>query len=289
MRPAVYWERAILVFCASWFFSYSPLWAKEFNVAVLGDAGVAKPVTATLQAQLKGFGVQRVALLGDQLYDPKSSYQEVWGSWLRDGFAFPWVAIGNHRKSVAEEVRFFGIPHDYYTGVDEAQARWIVLNSDDQELRPAEEQAQFLDRTLKAAAEPYVFVIFHHPPLTISARHQWKERERFHQAVRPILKSHAERVSAIFVGHDHISGAYFFEGVPLFVVGATWETFAPISVDLQEEGVHLRSHWLYDGATPSYLMLNIDSRTGTWKATFMDLKRERPLFVLSRSKLERAR
>jgi 3',5'-cyclic AMP phosphodiesterase CpdA len=109
------------------------------------------------------------------------------------------------------------------------------------------QQAAWLDDQLSKAQEKFIFVVFHHPPYTISNRHRWEERRDFHLRIRPLLVKYAEKITSLVVGHDHLASMIMLNNTPMIVSGATWETQTPSYLDYKEGPVHIKTVWNYRG------------------------------------------
>jgi 3',5'-cyclic AMP phosphodiesterase CpdA len=199
---------------------------------------------------------------GDNLYQG-TDYNIPWTHWMSKGFTFDVVAIGNHTAGYDEEVEFFGMPGEYYTRVMDG-TRFLVLNSDN--VRTAGEQARWLDRELSQANESRIFVVLHHPPLTLTSSHPWEERRAFHQAVRPLLFRHRDKLTAVIAGHDHMASLASFDGLPVVVSGAAHEARRPEVRNDVQEGIRVRTEWIFD-RTPYWVRLDLDSNDQDGKST----------------------
>ena len=81
------------------------------------------------------------------------------------------------------------MPDEYYAKVVE-DVRFIVLNSDNAANVLA--QRDFFLKEMTTAKETrrhFTFLIVHHPPATLSARHQWIEKKFFHDTFSPITSA----------------------------------------------------------------------------------------------------
>lgn len=238
-----------------------PLWAREY--AILGDAGVWNYSTRQIRNSIEAAGVPDLVMPGDNLYDGES-YDQPWAPWRSRGFRFPVVAIGNHHGGYAQEVAYFNLPGEYYAVRPEPGVLFIVLNSDHQAL--ANNQAEFLERTLQSAQDELIFVVFHHPPVSLTKSHFWEERQAFHRAVTPVLYRHRENVTALLLGHDHIAAWYDLGGIPTFVSGAAHEFKTAPALDETQRGLRIRSR--FTGVTaPQWIKLstNVTKKMATFE------------------------
>jgi len=211
--------------------------------AVIGDAGKWNDYAKSVRDSIRDEGIRHLILPGDNLYEKKDTYAGVWDHWSQHDLMFSVVAIGNHHLSYAAETRFFGMPGEYYSR-DIGRARFVVLNSDN--VATAGEQARWLADEL---AEPWVgerFVVFHHPPVTVSDKHPWTEREAFHRAVLPVILSRRDAITALLVGHDHIASLHTVDGIPVIVSGAVMEMRDGERSDYdRDDGISVRTLWMY--------------------------------------------
>ncbi|MBS1961531.1 MAG: metallophosphoesterase [Bdellovibrionales bacterium] len=256
--------------------------ATSYSYALLGDAGEWNSLGASVEKSARDAHVLDGILIGDNLY--VGTYDQQWTPWFRDGFRFPVVAIGNHHGGYAEEMRYFKMPAEAYTTWIAPGVAAIVLNSDN--VATADAQAKFLEKELRTLRAESIFVVYHHPMLTLSAAHSWKEREAFHRAVRPILYKYRKRLSAILNGHDHVAGAFSFGDLPVFLSGAIKEAFPFRSVNGMQENIRVKTEWAYRGrptwgkltvhphsrestiefieANPTRSICHVRVRTGEW-------------------------
>ncbi|MEK6624954.1 MAG: metallophosphoesterase [Bdellovibrionota bacterium] len=220
--------------------------AQALELALFGDGGKKTESTEQILQSIMKYQVKDVALLGDNLYDMSVSYGDVWDDWFFKGLRFPIVALGNHRLSYQHEREYFHMPDEYYAKVVE-DVRFIVLNSDNAANVLAQRDF-FLKEMTTAKGDPaaFTFLIFHHPPATLSARHQWIEKKFFHDTFRPLLLQYRDQIDAIFVGHDHVAAVYSFADIPLVVSGAAYEFF-PVTPVTNEvvPGVGIKTFWIY--------------------------------------------
>lgn len=227
------------------------------SLALVGDAGSENSLTRQLRQSIASQQIQNVALLGDNLYDANFSYEQIWNPWRQLGLRFPIVAIGNHTSGYTEEMRYFHMPAEAYS-VKTPGARFIVLNSDN--LSTAYSQAVWFEKEIDQAVEPLIFVIFHHPPITLSRRHNWEEKKDFQIPIRQIIYKHRQKISGIFVGHDHLASFIQMEGIPLIVSGASFESFQGLVLKGFEGLFHVKTHWLSRGEF-FWTRLDFNSRT----------------------------
>lgn len=244
-------------------------WAALQTYGIIGDAGLWNSGTEVVRKSMMLSRVQQLILPGDNLYDPRQTYAQVWSPWIQKGFIPSYVAIGNHNQSYAEEIRFFRMPGAFYTKVDNG-VRWIILNSDDEST--AELQTKWFDRTLSAATEKIIFLVFHHPSYTVSHFHPWTEKFQFQSRLRPLIWKHRNKITAILNGHDHIAALISLNEIPLVVSGASQEQRADVPMNYTDENVNVRTLWYYRGL-PHWVRLDINTDTQEVWLNFVEAPR----------------
>lgn len=192
---------------------------------LLGDAGVKNNTTQLLKQSLAVNNFKEIISLGDNLYKPFQSYEYVWNDWKQEGFQFPLVAIGNHHSSYDAEVSYFKLPGEYYAKEFNG-ALFVVLNSDYK--LNADIQVRWLDHVLSNAKQKMIFLIYHHPSVTLNSYHAWEDRLRFQTGVRSLIKKHAPKITALLNGHEHSTAIYLLDNVPMVLSGASFEQFKPV-------------------------------------------------------------
>ena len=239
---------------------------------IVGDSGWPSRETANVRRSLLRSRVHRLIMPGDNLYFPLvTTYEDAWGPWRSQGFEFPIVALGNHVLTYEAEMTYFGMPSEYFTHI-EGSSLFIVLNSDNEST--VEEQARFLRNALEASLSQFVFVVFHHPPVTISRRHDWREKEHFHNVIRPIVERYRDKVTAIIVGHDHVAGLYELNGIPMIVSGASVEALPTGTARLRQGSVKVETRWVYQGK-PSWARMDVVPGQNEVWINFLEIGRER--------------
>ncbi|MCB0405726.1 MAG: metallophosphoesterase [Bdellovibrionales bacterium] len=252
------------------FFLCSLAWARVYTFAVLGDAGVWDKHTKDIRKSIRNSAdIHRLILPGDNLYDLKQSYFDVWSNWA--GFSFSAVAIGNHTLGYKEEVEFFRLPGEYYTRVWGNDVLLIVLNSDNE--NSVDEQMIWLEGQLKVASQQFVALIYHHPTYTVSANHAWKEKKRFQNRLRDILRRYADKIDLIINGHDHIASLVELDGkLPMLISGASFESRHAKPVDYKaEDGTSVKTRWLYEDGS-HWTRLDFNTEEGDVWINFVDAK-----------------
>jgi hypothetical protein len=189
--------------------------AQTTQLALMGDCGRPGNSLNNLKSSLLKSGIRNLVLPGDNLYE--STYENVWNGWKKVGFLFDVVAIGNHNDGYEKEVRYFEMPGEYYSKVISG-ARFIVLNSDN--VFNVSKQMKWLKQELKQAREKTIFLVYHHPTFTITEDHFWFEKATFQTEMRKIFVDFKDKISAVIVGHDHISSFVDFGHIPAIVAGS---------------------------------------------------------------------
>jgi hypothetical protein len=222
------------------------------SMAIMGDAGQAGASLNRLRSSVAKAKVQSIIMPGDNLYF--GTYPATWNIWKEQGFKFDVVAIGNHNQSYAEEVRYFSLPGEYYTTVKNG-ARFFVLNSDN--TRNVEEQFKWLNEQIVNVTEKMTFLVFHHPTFTLTSLHSWKEKRNFQLHMREFLRLHGQKISALLLGHDHVSTLVDFGDIPAIVAGSGREVRSASPVDFSEEGFRVKTRHLAE-QTQHWVRLDID-------------------------------
>ena len=176
---------------------------------------------------------------GDNLYS--GTYESVWNNWKNSGFKFDITAIGNHNSGYEKEVKYFGMPSQYYSVVKEG-ARFFVLNSDN--LANVTEQFNWLKKEFNAATENLIFLVYHHPTFSISKSHTWNEKKSFQLQMREFLKLNHERITALLLGHDHMSEFLDFGPVPVVIAGSGREVRNEGPISFSEDGFKIETRYL---------------------------------------------
>jgi len=234
--------KIVLILC-SILFTF-PSAADVSTFAIIGDAGVWNSHSEQVRDSIQRSKVKHLIMPGDNLYDIKQKYQDVWKHWSERGMEFSVVALGNHRRSTAEEIEYFNMPKDYYSKAI-GDSLFVVLNSENDSA--GREQAAYLELQLNNLKQKYAFVVFHRPPVTLTPKHRWEQRKDFHQAIRPLLTKYKETITGVIVGHDHIASLVEMSGIPLIVSGAVFESQIHRPVDFKDSDVNVKTQWLSEG------------------------------------------
>jgi hypothetical protein len=239
---------------------------------VFGDGGAFTREAESVLESMSSEGIRDLVLLGDNAY-PGWEYEAAWGPWLAAGFRFPVVALGNHHNGYENEMAFFKLRYEYYSKELAPGVLAVVLNSDNE--NTAEEQAAYLEEVFETSDAESIFVLFHHPMLSLTKNHPWTERARFHQAVRPVIQRYRHRVSAVLNGHDHLAGAFSFDSLPVLVSGAVKEVMAYDPVYGKQESIEVKTEWAYR-PRPTWLRLSVVPFSTDSRIDFVDAGTSRP-------------
>ncbi len=241
------------------------LLADAHSFAIIGDAGLWNSHTRGVRDSISKNGITDLILPGDNLYI--GTYELAWRPWTE--FRFPVVAIGNHHGGYDAEVKYFKMPGEYYVQDIGTDLRFLVLNSDN--TSTASEQATWLDINLENSQAKFNFLVFHHPPFSITKNHKWKEREKFHKNVLPIILKHKHKIDALIVGHDHIASLLTLDELPMIVSGATHEFLNASPVNHVDRDVHVQTRWLFQPAA-FWVRMDIDTEADDIQLNFVHAK-----------------
>ncbi len=235
--------------------------SNESTFAIIGDAGHWNENTEQVRNSILRTPIRDLVLPGDNLYLTALGYERVWNPWSKAGFRYTVPAIGNHNGGYNEEMSFFNMPGEYFSVVRGSDTRFIVLNSDNK--KNAKEQIVWADQELSEAQEKLIFLVYHHPSLTVSDDHDWEERKTFQVGVRALMKKHRQRITAILNGHDHLATLVHFDTLPVFVSGATHDTRSGERLNETQQGIRVKTAWLFN-ETPHWLRLDVapNARSG---------------------------
>lgn len=229
------------------------------RMAVIGDAGKSGTSLEFLKRSIAKEEITSLIMPGDNLYS--GTYESVWDSWKEAGFQFDVVALGNHHGGYWNEVNYFGMPGEYFSTV-KSGARFIVLNSDN--TMSVDQQFAWLEKEMVRVQENLVFLVFHHPTFTVSPKHNWQERREFQLKMRQFLKSHGSKITALLIGHDHISTFIEFGSIPVVLAGSGREARPADPVFYTEDGFQIRTRYL---APQSQHWAVLEVNEGTLDAT----------------------
>ncbi|MES2803664.1 MAG: hypothetical protein V4654_14325, partial [Bdellovibrionota bacterium] len=138
--------------------------AEELKFAVLGDAGRWNTNAQIVQTSILKYNTHRLIMPGDNLYS--GTYEKVWAPWKSAGFTYDVIAIGNHTLGYAKEVKFFEMPGEFFSkSYLNGDLQFLVLNSDN--TANVNQQMTWFEQQLQNSTAKQVFVVYHHPSLTI--------------------------------------------------------------------------------------------------------------------------
>jgi len=210
-------RRVIFLICGV--LLWNPTLASLQTYALMGDAGYWNQNTRALRDHLMNQNIYNLVMPGDNLYELHHlSYKEAWDPWRIFNFKFDVVAIGNHNLGYQKEMDYFNLPGTYFKK-QFGKTVFLVLNSDDKTNVSA--QQAWIENELTQINDELVFVMFHHPPVTVSNRHKWEESKGFHLVILPTVLLYRSKIQALIVGHDHIASLHTLDDFPVIVAGAT--------------------------------------------------------------------
>ena len=264
MRQQIYILISVCIFLGN-----ASAWGEKHQFALLGDAGENNNHIERVFKSLEQTEVRRLVLLGDQLYKLKKTYAQVWDRWKLAGFQFEVVTLGNHHTTYAEEMAYFEMPAEFYAKAISPQIKFLVLNSDNEQT--VDEQMKWFENELASATEKFVFVVYHHPSLTMHRTHKWKEKEQFQIRARELLERYRSKVTALLVGHDHIATMMEYGDLPVILSGATQDIRFGFPPEGRQEGIEITNHWYFDFHS-YWVRLTIDDETDAAQVEFVRAK-----------------
>lgn len=229
------------------FISFSSF-SEELKFAVLGDAGLWNSNSKSLLASITSFNTQKMIMPGDNIYS--GTYEKAWTPWRDAGITFDVVAIGNHHLGYAKEIKYFGMPGEYFTKTYlNGEVAFFVLNSDN--TANVSEQMTWFESQLKTTTAKQVYVVYHHPSLTIG-EHKWTEKKEFQTKIRALFKTYRSKITAVIVGHDHVAALINFDNLPVIVSGSAQSPDKGSPVNNVQEGIQVKSQ-IYLSAQPYWV------------------------------------
>lgn len=232
-------------------------------IAIMGDSGEAGSEMNALKESVLNEQALSILMPGDNLY--KGTYASVWNGWKKSGFNFDIVAIGNHNGGYKNEIEYFNMPAEYYS-VKKDGARFIVLNSDNE--RNVTEQMTWLKNELDQANENLIFITFHHPTFTITKSHTWTEKKIFQLQMRQVLKQYSSKISALILGHDHVSEFMYFGATPVIVAGSGREVRNEKPVSFTDDGFLVETQFMAP-RTQHWALMEIETGATEARVTFI--------------------
>ncbi|MCM2353966.1 MAG: metallophosphoesterase [Pseudobdellovibrio sp.] len=222
--------------------------AEELRFAVVGDAGFWNNNSKSLLTSITNFKTQKMVMPGDNIY--KGTYEQAWAPWKNAGITFDVVAIGNHHLGYANEVKYFGMPGEYFAkSYLNGEVLFLVLNSDN--TKTVNEQMTWFESQLKSTTAKQVYVVYHHPSLTIG-EHKWTEKKEFQIKIRSLFKTYRSKITAAIVGHDHVAALINFDNLPVIVSGSAQSPDKGSPVNNVQEGIQVKSQ-IYLSAQPYWV------------------------------------
>lgn len=255
--------------------------ARTYRYAVMGDAGEWNSNTRKVYSSLLRHNVKTLVMPGDNLYSwpwSAKTYEEVWYPWRIANFDFLAVAIGNHHGGYAEEVKYFEMPSEYYAKIINNFVKFIVLNSDNE--ANAAYQAQFLEYALLNAQTPFTFIVYHHPTYTVSPWHWDIEKAKFQKAIRPILHKYRNKITALLVGHDHISLVAHYNDLPVILSGSTHEQRPHLPLNYTNDEVTVTTNW-YNSTHALWAYLTLDDNSQEARVNYIRGSNDKPMCTLA--------
>lgn len=240
------------------FFQF-PVFAAKYEFAVVGDGGLWSKDTQSVRDSIVRHDVRDLILPGDNMYPAPlfyPSYEEVWTPWVDVGCIFDAVAIGNQHNSYKKEMKFFNMTDEAYVVKHDKFVKFIILNSDNEDT--ADEQAEFLVESLDKAKEPFVFLVYHHPSYPLSFYHDIDEKKDFHKAIRPLLLKYRSKITALIVGHEHLSLVAHFNDLPVILDGSTHEQREQTALTYTKNGVRVKTEW-FDNKAPAWARISLNT------------------------------
>lgn len=241
------------------------------NFGVLADGGVWNANANAVQKSMLESDIHNLILPGDNLYGVSEGYDSVWKNWRDQKFRFDVVALGNHHGGYAQEIDYFKMPAEYYSKII-GPSQFLVLNSDRED--NAREQARWLEKKIQSSRSQFLFLVYHHPPITISDRHRWEEKKKFHNAVFPVVMRYRDQITALMVGHDHLASIIDVAGLSVIVSGANWQTLPGKMVNQPVGRGWAKTLWLYN-QDPHWARLDIHGKSDTVWVNFVNARLEK--------------
>ena len=235
------------LFLAVFLFSFTTF-AETLKFAVVGDAGLWNSNSKMLLESIVKFDSKKMVMPGDNIYS--GTYEKAWTPWINAGVTFDVVAIGNHHLGYAKEVKFFGMPAEFFAkSYLNGDVLFLVLNSDN--TKTVNEQMAWFENQLKDSTAKQIYAVYHHPSLTIG-EHKWTEKKAFQIKMRALLKTYRSKITAVIVGHDHVAALINFDSLPVIVSGSAQSPDKGSPVNNVQEGITVKSE-IYLTAQPYWV------------------------------------
>lgn len=219
------------------------IYASDLQFGLLGDAGRWNRNTQILLNSMNSTEVKKLVMPGDNLYE--GTYEQHWGPWQKAGFTFDVVALGNHNESYTREIQYFKMSGEFFAKeYEDGAIQFLVLNSDNE--KNVDAQMNWLKTKLEDSRAQQVYLVYHHPTFTV-ASHKWTEKKEFQMRIRPILKAYRHKLTALILGHDHITALMHFDSLPVIISGCTQSPRNESAVNNVQDGVSVKTAVHLDG------------------------------------------
>lgn len=220
------------------FFLTSSVNATELQFAIMGDAGRWNSNAQKLLASMVEFNVKKLIMPGDNLYE--GTYEKQWGEWKNAGFTFDVIALGNHHETYQAEIKFFQMPGEYFSKTFSfGEIQYLVLNSDN--TSNVTKQMTWLKAQLAASTAKQVYLLYHHPTYKVGRYIPTEQKKNFQLKIRPILKTYRHKITALIVGHEHITSLMHFDTLPVIISGCTQSPRNEVPINNNQSGVRVRT------------------------------------------------
>ncbi|WP_409478140.1 metallophosphoesterase family protein [Pseudobdellovibrio sp. HCB154] len=220
------------------FFLTIPLIAAELQFGIIGDAGRWNSNAQMLLASMAEFNVKKLIMPGDNLYE--GTYEQQWGEWKNAGFSFDVIALGNHNETYQAEIKFFQMPGEYFSKTYAfGEIQYLVLNSDN--TSNVTKQMTWLKAQLKASTAKQIYLVYHHPTYKVGRYIPTEQKKNFQLKIRPLLKTYRHKITALIVGHEHITSLMHFDTLPVVISGCTQSPRDEVPLNNIQSGVRVRT------------------------------------------------
>ena len=251
----------------------------SFTFVAYGDSRSRHDIHAKILAAVSKASPAFVVNTGDMVSDGRrlsdwKPFFEVTQGLMRTVPYYP--VLGNHESDSPYYFEFFALPgNERYYSFDYGPVHCIVLDSAGPRVAAGRQVQQTLleeywkDQLLwlredleSHAAAPYIFLFFHNPLYSAKAS-RYEESLLFRRRLEGIFK--ANRVSAVFNGHDHFYAHSLAGGVQYVVTGGggapLYDPDKPIPETVKAVKIE---HWVKVAVTPqqaTVTAIDIDGNT----------------------------
>lgn len=227
-----------LAFVFSICFVFNTAFAFELPFGIIGDTGRFNANAEILLNSMNQMNVKRLIMPGDNLYE--GTYEQQWGPWKQAGFTFDVIALGNHVETYAKEIAFFEMPGQYFSKTFSfGEIQYLVLNSDN--TSNVTKQMTWLKTQLKASTAKQLYLVYHHPTYKVGRYVPTEQKKNFQLKIRPILKTYRHKITALIVGHEHITSLMHFDSLPVIISGSTQSPRDEVPINNTQSGVKVRT------------------------------------------------